>query len=288
MAWGMKLSLSLVVRARMLEMREEQEDGEDKGGGGKTWRKGLHAERKSEISTLSVRVELLRRWRTESWKQRNTSRSSCMGVTRTQGMADVCGHVLSENSVIPVLILFCGVLSVRPGEECEEWLRRDTETHHLGHARAECHLPLAHASPASTQSSVSRRGGAAGALCTGVPTLKGTGGHGHLSCLFSQHSAQGGQAGPGPSPLNSTGQLLSPWPNNGHCYHCLATQTRAGTGPVLIKDPVTLTLAIRELAFMETIERKMGLSLPLSSFPAHFPILNSSPSFCPLAHLDLM
>ena len=153
---------------------------------------------------------------------------------------------------------------------------------------AECHLTPAHASLASTQSSVSRCGDAAGALCASFPTLKGTGGHGHLSCLFSQHTAQGGQAGPGPSPLNSTGQLLSPWPNNGHCYHCLATQTRAGSGQVLIKDPVTLTLAIRELAFMKTTERKMGLSLLLSSFPAHFPILNSSPSFCPVAHLCLM
>ncbi len=48
---------------------------------------------------------------------------------------------------------------------------------------------------------------------------------------------------------------------------------------MLIKDPVTLTLAIRELVFMKNIERKIGLSLNLSLFPAHFPILNSSLPF---------
>lgn len=74
----------------------------------------------------------------------------------------------------------------------------------------ECHLTVACASEASTRSCVSRCQDAAGAFCTSFPTLKGTGGHGHLSFLFSQHTAQGGQAGPGPSPLNSTGPLLSP------------------------------------------------------------------------------
>lgn len=75
---------------------------------------------------------------------------------------------------------------------------------------SQCHLAVAFAASASTQSSVSCCQDAAGAFWASVPTLKGTGGHGHLSCLFSQHTAQGGQAGPGPSPLNSTGPLLSP------------------------------------------------------------------------------
>lgn len=74
---------------------------------------------------------------------------------------------------------------------------------------AVCHLSVACASKASTRSCVSRCQNAAGAFCTSFPTLKGTGGHGHLSCLFRQHTAQDGQAGPGPSPLNSTGPLLS-------------------------------------------------------------------------------
>lgn len=64
------------------------------------------------------------------------------------------------------------------------------------------------------------------------------------------------RAGKQGSPLNSTEPLLSSQSNNGHCYHCLAIQTRAGTRQVFIKDPVTLTLAIRELAFMKTMERK--------------------------------
>lgn len=57
---------------------------------------------------------------------------------------------------------------------------------------------------------------------------------------------------------------------------------------MLIKDPVTLTLAIRELAFMKTIERKMGLSLNLFLFPAPFPIPNSSLAFFLEAQLCLM
>lgn len=39
---------------------------------------------------------------------------------------------------------------------------------------------------------------------------------------------------------------------------------------------------------METMERKIGLSLNLPLFPAHFPIQNSSLSFCLGAHLCLM
>lgn len=74
----------------------------------------------------------------------------------------------------------------------------------------ECHLSVACASEASTRSCFSRCRNAAGAFCTSFPTLKGKGGHGHLSCLFSQHTAQGGQAGPVPSPLNSPEPLLSP------------------------------------------------------------------------------
>lgn len=74
----------------------------------------------------------------------------------------------------------------------------------------ECHLSVACTPKASTRSCVSHCGNAAGAFCTSFPTLKGKGGHGHLSCLFSQHTAQGGQAVPVPSPLNSTGPLLSP------------------------------------------------------------------------------
>lgn len=120
----------------------------------------------------------------------------------------LCGHSVSMHNAA------CAVHH-RPCELDLFDLRQETLTQHgsatlLPYPSAWCHLSVACAPEASTRSCVSRCGNAAGAFSTSFPTVKGKGGHGHLSCLFSQHTAQGGQAGPVPSPLNSTRLLLSP------------------------------------------------------------------------------
>lgn len=51
-------------------------------------------------------------------------------------------------------------------------------------------------------------------FCTSVPTLQGTAGHGHLSCLFrpdrGEERGAGGQGREGPSPLNRAGAAPLP------------------------------------------------------------------------------
>lgn len=65
-----------------------------------------------------------------------------------------------------------------------------------------------------------------------------------------------GEQGRAPPLSIAQGRSSPRSPTMGTAIAAWLHKTRAGTGQVLIKDPVTLTLAIRELAFMKSIQRK--------------------------------